>query len=165
MILPLHIREVQKQDEPHLATIIKGVFEEHKAPKEGTVYSDPTTEHLFDLFTNAGARLWVAEWEDQTVGCCGVYPTEGLPAKTAELVKFYLTATARGKGIGRLLMEKSIQSAKELGYKKLYLESMPEFSHAVNFYYRIGFKPLPDALGNSGHTSCSIWMLLSLDTP
>ncbi|MFM8806169.1 MAG: GNAT family N-acetyltransferase, partial [Sphingomonadales bacterium] len=78
---------------------------------------------------------------------------------------FYLTATARGKGIGRLLMEKSIQSAKELGYKKLYLESMPEFSHAVNFYYRIGFKPLPEALGNSGHTSCSIWMLLSLDTP
>lgn len=165
MHLTLSIREVKKSDEAHLASIIRRVFEEHKAPKEGTVYSDPTTDHLFDLFTHTGARLWVAEWEHQIVGCCGIYPTEGLPAKTAELVKFYLTPAARGQGIGRQLMERSIQSAKELGYKKLYLESMPEFSNAVSFYYRIGFKPLSKAMGNSGHTSCSIWMLLSLDIP
>jgi putative acetyltransferase len=89
-------------------------------------------------------------------------PTEGLPEKVAELVKFYLMPAARGKGIGKLLIEKSIHSAKELDYCKLYLESMPQFSNAVQFYERLGFKNLEAPLGNSGHVSCSIWMLLSI---
>ena len=98
----------------------------------------------------------------QVVGCCGVYPTEGLPQKTAELVKFYLNPLARGKGIGKVLMETCINSAKQMGYKQLYLESMPQFSNAVNFYKRLGFTMLDVPMGNSGHTSCSIWMLLPL---
>jgi putative acetyltransferase len=40
---------------------------------------------------------------------------------------------------------------------------MPQFSKAVDFYNRLGFKPLEKAMGKSGHTSCSIWMLLPLD--
>ncbi|MFM7510818.1 MAG: GNAT family N-acetyltransferase [Bacteroidota bacterium] len=158
----LSIRKVEKNDETHLAAIIRAVFEEHHAPRCGTVYSDPTTDQLFELFKVEKSILWVAEWNNQIVGCCGIYPTEGLPNSTAELVKFYLLPLARGKKIGKQLIEKSIQSAIELGYEKLYLESMPQFSKAVDFYKRIGFKKLDGALGNSGHTSCSIWMLLPL---
>lgn len=160
----LSIRKVEKRDEPYLAAIIRAVFEEHNAPKKGTVYSDPTIDYLYDLFENAESILWVAEWDYQLVGCCGVYPTEGLPAKIAELVKLYICPNARGFGIGRQLIKKSIESAKEMGYEKLYLESMPHFSKAVDFYNRLGFKSLEKAMGNSGHTSCSIWMLLSLDS-
>ena len=156
----LSIREVEKNDEPILASIIRATFEEFDAPRTGTVYSDPTTDHLFDLFNRIGAVLWVAIENNQVVGCCGVYPTEGLPQMTAELVKFYLNPLARGKGIGKVLMETCINSAKEMGYKQLYLESMPQFSKAVNFYKRLGFTILNAPMGNSGHTSCSIWMLL-----
>jgi putative acetyltransferase len=156
----LFIRKVEKNDEPILASIIRATFEEFDAPRTGTVYSDPTTDHLFDLFNRIGAVLWVAIENNQVVGCCGVYPTEGLPQMTAELVKFYLNPLARGKGIGKVLMETCINSAKEMGYKQLYLESMPQFSKAVNFYKRLGFTILNAPMGNSGHTSCSIWMLL-----
>lgn len=156
------IRKIEKRDQTCLAAIIRAVFEEHQAPREGTVYSDPTTDHLYDLFNKNGAQLWVGEWEGQIAGCCGIYPTEGLPNNTAELVKFYLAPFARGKGMGKCLIEKSIESAKTLGYQKLYLESMPQFSHAIAFYHRLGFKTLEKPMGNSGHTSCSIWMLLSL---
>lgn len=163
MSFSLTIRKVEKNDEQTLAAIIRAVFEEHNAPKEGTVYSDPTTDHLFTLFDRLGATLWVAKWEEQIAGCCGVYPTEGLPNDTAELVKFYLSPATRGKRIGKQLIEKSIQSAREMGYKKLYLESMPVFSNAVEFYQRLGFKTLDRPMGNSGHSSCTIWMLLPLD--
>ena len=158
----LTIRKVLKRDEPILASIIKAAFEEHDAPKEGTVYSDPTTEHLFELFKNPKSILWVAEWNGQVVGCCGLYPTVGLPSNTVELVKFYLNPMARGKGIGKTLLETNIQSAKELNYQEIYLESLPQFSQAVDFYSRIGFKKLENPMGNSGHNTCSIWMLLSL---
>lgn len=159
----LTIRRVQKSDEPLLAAIIRETFDEHQAPKKGTVYSDPTTDHLFDLFAHPDAVLWVAEWDTKVVGCCGVYPTTGLPAGTAELVKFYISSPARGRQIGKQLMNTCITSAKELGYKSLYLESMPQFSTAVDFYTRLGFTMLSHSLGNSGHPSCSIWMWLSLE--
>ena len=156
------IRKVQKEDEPSLAALIRTVFEEHNAPTEGTVYSDPTTDHLFDLFQAERSVLWVAEVDHELVGCCGVYPTEGLPADTAELVKFYILAKARGIGIGKHLMEKAIASAMEFGYRNIYLESMPEFAKAVSMYQKLGFHSLDSAMGNSGHTSCTIWMRKSL---
>lgn len=145
-----------------LAQVIRGVFDEHKAPKNGTVYSDPTTYELYELFQTKPSILWVATNDKHVLGCCGIYPTEGLPSDTVELVKFYLSATNRGKGIGKSLMEKSIASAIELGYKKVYLESLPHFSNAVNMYAKQGFKRLHNPLGNSGHTSCNIWMLKEL---
>ncbi|MCC7466203.1 MAG: GNAT family N-acetyltransferase [Saprospiraceae bacterium] len=153
------IRKVQKADEPHLAALIRTVFEEHNAPKVGTVYSDPTTDHLFDLFQTDRSVLWVAEENGEVLGCCGVYPTEGLPEDTAELVKFYILPKGRGLGIGKQLMEQSIASAREFGYQNIYLESMPEFAKAVSMYRKLGFEMLDSAMGNSGHTSCNIWML------
>jgi putative acetyltransferase len=138
------------------------VFEEHDAPQTGTVYSDPTTNKLYDLFRSEGSTLWVAEVDGVPVGCCGIYPTEGLDKHCAELVKYYLAEKVRGLGIGRQLMEKCILSARELNYKQLYLESMPHFSKAVRIYKKLGFRELPQAQGNSGHTTCSIWMLLEL---
>ncbi|GEJ45965.1 MULTISPECIES: GNAT family N-acetyltransferase [unclassified Chryseobacterium] len=155
------IRKIEKLDNEALLKIIRAVFEEHDAPKEGTVYSDPTTADLYALFSKESAVLWVAEVDGVVVGCCGIYPTDGLPAGCAELVKFYLDPTARGLGIGKALMKKSIESAKSLRYDKIYLESFPEFSKAVKMYRNLGFRLLENPLGNSGHHACSIWMLRS----
>ena len=155
-------RKVRKDDNAPLAEMIRQVFREHQAPQAGTVYSDPTTDDLYGLFHNSRSVLWVAEIDGVPEGCCGIYPTEGLESRCAELVKYYLAAKARGKGIGRELMEKCIGSAREMGYAQLYLESMPHFAKAVGIYEKLGFKHLPAPLGNSGHTTCNIWMLLEL---
>lgn len=158
----MQIRKINKVDNLLLAKMIRQVFDEHQAPQKGTVYSDPTTDNLFELFQAEKSLLWVAEIDSEIVGCCGIFPTIGLPEKCAELVKFYLSAKARGKGIGKSLMEKSIESARELGYTELYLESLPEFSNAVSIYEKQGFLKLDQPLGESGHTTCNIWMLKKL---
>lgn len=155
-------REIRPDDNSALAKMIRAVFDEHGAPHPGTVYSDPTTDDLYTLFKAPKSVLWVAEEKGELLGCCGVYPTEGLPTGYAELVKFYLTAAARGKGIGKTLMEKSIESAKDLGYTDLYLESLPQFAKAVNLYEKQGFKSIKHPLGQSGHTTCNIWMIRRL---
>ncbi|MFT3902158.1 MAG: GNAT family N-acetyltransferase [Niabella sp.] len=158
----MNIRAIKQSDNETLAKLIRGVFEEHNAPQKGTVYSDPTTDNLYGLFRAERSVLWVAEADGEIVGCCGIYPTEGLPEGCAELVKFYLSAKARGKGVGKALMEKSIQSAKELGFTEIYLESMPAFSNAVSIYEKQGFDRLSSPMGNSGHTTCNIWMMKKL---
>ena len=157
------LREVKKDDNLLLARMIRQVFEEHDAPQQGTVYSDPTTDDLYSLFRKPGSVLWVAEIEGIPAGCCGIYPTDGLENKCVELVKYCLAQPARGQGTGRALMEKCIASARELGYRKLYLESLPHFSKAVHIYEKLGFHKLGRPLGSSGHTTCNIWMLLDLE--
>jgi putative acetyltransferase len=158
----LIFRSVEEKDNEALAGMIRKAFEEHDAPQKGTVYSDPTTENLYGLFQAPGSFLWVAEVNDSAIGCCGVYPTKGLPAFCAELVKFYLSRDARGKGIGRELMARCIQSAKEFEYTQLYLESLPQFSRAITLYEKQGFARLDHPLGKSEHTACNIWMIKDL---
>jgi len=158
----MEIRQIKRTDNKAVATLIKSVFEEYNAPKEGTVYSDAATNSLYECFRIEKAELWVAEDEGKILGCCGVYPTEGLPEGCAELVKFYISKEARGKGLGKKLMEASLASALQFGYRELYLESLPEFSNAVSWYKKLGFKSLDERLGNSGHSSCNIWMLKKL---
>ncbi|WP_163322012.1 GNAT family N-acetyltransferase [Draconibacterium mangrovi] len=158
----MKIRKVQKSDNKHLADLIRAAFIEYDAPRQGTVFSDPTTDNLYELFQNEKSVLWVAEKDGDVLGCCGIYPTVGLPKGCAELVKFYLLAKARGKGLGTVLMEQSIESAKELGYSEIYIETLPEFDNAVGMYERAGFEQLDKPLGDSGHTGCDIWMIKKL---
>lgn len=156
------IRPIEHKDNPFIAELIKAVFREFKIAKPGTVYTDPTTNDLFNLFKIQGSVYWVAEEDGELLDGCGIYPTTGLPENCAELVKFYLLPMARGKGIGRLLMGRSFISAVPSGYEQLYLESFPELGTAVNMYEKAGFKHLEKPLGNSGHHACTIWMLKNL---
>ncbi len=156
------IRVIKPEDNLALARMIREVFGEFDAPRTGTVYSDPTTDALFELFRAENSVLWVAETDGIPVGCCGIYPTQGLPEGYAELVKFYLDAKYRGKGLGKKLLEKCIISALEAGFTHLYIESLPVFSKAIGMYEAAGFRHLEKPLGNSGHNSCNVWMLKSL---
>jgi len=156
------LRKIEERDNMALAGLIRKVFREFKIDKPGTVYTDPTTDTLFEVFQQAQSAYWLAEEDGVLLGGCGIYPTEGLPEGCVELVKFYLSAESRGKGIGKMLMEKSIESAQRYGYNEVYLESFPELSTAIGMYKKAGFKSLSAPLGNSGHFACNVWMLLVL---
>lgn len=156
------IREIQPEDNEVLAKVIRSVLEEHQMNKPGTVYTDPTTDALNELFQASRSNYFVVEMAGSIVGGCGVYPTQGLPEDCAELVKLYLLSSARGLGLGRVLLDTCASWAKEMGYNKLYLESMPELSKAVGLYKRAGYKKISAPMGNSGHYACDLWMLKEL---
>lgn len=156
------IRLIEKHDNAEIASLIRKVFREFKIDRPGTVYFDPTTDDLYNLFKTPGSVYWIALDDNFIIGGCGIYPTPALPERCAELVKFYLAAEYRNRGIGRMLMYNSIDSARELGYKQIYLESMPELRKAISMYEKAGFRSIDHPMGNSGHFGCDIWMLLDL---
>lgn len=156
------IRPIKEQDDAEVGQLIKTVLTEFKANKPGTAYYDEITDNLSTLFTKSKAAYWVIEEENKIIGCGGIFPTKGLPVDTCELVKLYLAPAARGKGLGRDLMFKCFEKAKELGYQNIYLESMPELNQAVKLYEKLGFEHQCKALGNSGHFGCDIWMVKKL---
>ncbi len=162
-MLPPLIRTIQPTDDKALAKIIRDTLTEFMANKPGTVFYDETTDHLAEVFTATGSIYFVAELERKIIGGGGIYPTANLPEGTCELVKLYLSPTARGKGLGKLLLQKCIAAAKEMGYKKIYLETMPELIIAIPMYEKLGFTYLPAAQGSSGHTGCDVWMIKELD--
>jgi putative acetyltransferase len=151
-------REIAPNDNEAIAKVIKTTFEEFGIDKPGTVYTDPTTTTLYQLFQMPKSIYWIAEENNVIIGGCGIFPTKELPVGYAELVKFYVSNASRGKGIGNALMQKSLTSAKAMGYTHLYLETFGILEKAVSLYIRNGFTPLPAPLGNSGHYACTIWM-------
>ena len=155
------IRKIKKEDNPKIAEVIRAVLTEHGVNRPGTVFTDPTTDSLFELFQADGSIYYIAEDKDRIIGGCGIYPTKGLPSGYAELVKLYLLGEYRGQGIGKKLMEKSIEFAKE-HYQSLYLETMPELANAIDLYSLLGFNEIDSRLGDSGHFSCHIWMVKKL---
>lgn len=157
------IRTILPDDNMALAKIIRDTLTEFKANKPGTVYFDETTDHLSDVFKISNSIYFVAELNSEIMGGGGIYPTANLPEGTCELVKLYLSAEARGKGIGKILMEKCITAAKELGYKKIYLETMPELTIAIPMYEKFGFTYLSASQGTSGHSGCDVWMIKDLE--
>ena len=158
----IQIRPIEQKDNIDIAKVIRGALEEFGANKPGTVYFDPTTDALFELFNTPGSYYYIATIDNKVVGGAGIFPTENLPKGTCELVKLYLHKNARGTGLGKQLLNTAMQWAKENGYTQVYLESMPELSKAVTIYENVGFQRINQPLGNSGHCGCDIWMVKNL---
>ena len=157
------IRTIQPSDNAAIAFIIRAALTEFGANKPGTVFFDDSTDHLFELFSSTrGSTYFIALQNDQVIGGAGIYPTEGLPSGTCELVKMYLSKEVRGIGLGKMMIDRCMEVAKQLGYQKMYLETMPELRKAVSVYEKFGFEYLKCPLGNSGHGGCDIWMLKTI---
>ncbi|MGI4834736.1 MAG: GNAT family N-acetyltransferase [Janthinobacterium lividum] len=159
----INIRSIAPGDNAALARAIRETLTEFGAAKPGTAYYDEATDHLYELFSQtARSAYFVAELEGEVLGGGGIFPTENLPANTVELVKLYLLPTARGRGVGKALIDHCLQAARANGYARVYLETTEELTQAIPLYEKLGFTYLPAALGKSGHFGCQIWMIKSV---
>ena len=157
------IRPIQVTDNAAMANIIRKSLEEFGITRPGTVYYDESTDHLFELFQSTPASAYfIAEQNGVIIGGAGIFPTDGLPTGTCELVKMYLLPNVRSMGLGRRMINICLEVAKAKGYHSIYLETMPELKKAVSVYEKFGFGFLDAPMGNSGHTGCDIWMLKKL---
>lgn len=160
----INIRGIEERDDAALARMIRATLEEFRANHPGTVYFDDSTDHLSRVFRTPGSVYYVAELNGEIVAGGGIFPTEGLPQDTCELVKMYSYPQVRGIGLGSRLIRMSIDYAQQAGYGNVYLETMPELKQALKTYSKFGFDYISHPLGNSGHSGCSLWMLLSLSS-
>lgn len=154
----ISIEKIQSGDNQAIAALIREVLTEFGANKPGTVFTDPTTDNLYLLFQTPKAHYFIAKDNGVIVGGCGIYPTNGLPEECVELVKLYVSKSHRSIGLGKQLMERSINAAISEGYRELYLETLPELHIAVGLYEHLGFEYLDHPYGDSGHFACDLWM-------
>lgn len=156
------IREIRKEDNPHIEQIIKGCFHEFDIPLTGTAYEDIETTQMYESYQKNNEVYFVVDDDGEVLGGGGIKHLKDFEKDFCELQKMYYSPKVRGKGIGRLMLQKCLKVAKELGYKKCYLESASQLKAAIHIYNSIGFKHLKGPLGNTGHYSCGVWMTIEL---
>jgi putative acetyltransferase len=153
------IREIQQKDNQAIAKIVRDVLMELGAPKVGTAYADPQLDFLFETYQNTKTKYFIVENNGITIGGAGIAPLENEVETICELQKMYFLPEARGLGIGSQLIQQCLEVAKDFGYEKCYLETMPYMESAQKLYKKVGFEYLCEPLGNTGHTSCPVWMI------
>ena len=157
------IREIQSDDNAQIESVIRACFHEFNIPLVGTAYADEETPNMFDSYQNKNEAYFVIEADGVVLGGGGVKALKDHDSNDiCEIQKMYFSPKVRGKGFGKLLFNKCMQKAKELGYKKCYLESAPQLKAAIHIYESFGFMHLNGALGNTGHFSCGVWMIKDL---
>jgi putative acetyltransferase len=100
---------------------------------------DSTDRDLDDLegnYLNRGGYFWVIEDSGQIVATVGIYRMD---ETTCELRKMYVLPSQRGQGLGKKLLEFSLQKARDAGYRKMILETATALVEAIALYKKYGF--------------------------
>lgn len=153
------VREIQKQDNEQIADVIRAVFISDDYPKTGTAFADKQLDFMYEAYAAPKATYFVVDQNGKILGGAGVSPLENSTENICELQKMYFLKEARGKGIGQEMILKCLERAKALGYEKCYLETLPQMLDAQKLYKKVGFEYLEKPLGNTGHTTCPVWMI------
>ena len=156
------IRPIQKKDNIQIAAVIRKVLIDLNVPKVGTAYADPQLDCMFETYSKFKSIYYVLEKQDLILGGAGISQLENETATICELQKMYFLPEARGLGLGHHMIQKCLQSARDFGYQKCYLETMPYMEAAQQLYKKVGFEYICAPMGNTGHGSCPVWMLKDL---
>ena len=156
------IREIEAKDNAQVEHVIRSCFPEFELPLEGTAYADAETPKMFENYQANNEVYFVIEENGEVVGGAGIKPLKDFETDVCELQKMYFLTKVRGKGYGKLLFDKCLKAAKDLGYKQCYLESASQLKAAIHIYESFEFKHLDNPLGNTGHYSCGVWMIKDL---
>ncbi len=156
------IREIKPKDNAQIAQVIRDVLNEFGAPKTGTAYEDRATDEMFETYQKEKSSYFVIEQDDKIIGGAGFAALDNFEGNVCELQKMYFLPIARGKGLGSRLINHCLSNAKAKGFEQCYLETMPYMDAARALYKKNGFISLEKPLGDTGHYSCSVWMLKEL---
>ena len=156
------IRKIEPKDNLKIASVIRNIFEELDAPKVGTAYADPHLNTLFEVYQAENEIYFIVEEDGIILGGCGIGNLMDAEFKICELQKMYLAKEARGKGIAQELMQNCLEFAKEVGYDKCYIETLPFMKDAQKLYVKSGFTYIDGPMGSTGHNACDVFMIKDL---
>ena len=156
------IREIKKSDDLVIAGIVRTVMNEFDANPETTILGDPSLNRMFDNYQAPGSVYFILEDNAVIAGGCGIKQLDNSNENICELQRMFLLPSSRGKHFGKMLIDLCIQKAKDYKYNSIYLETLSQMTKAISLYEKAGFKKINSPLGNTGHSGCNVYMVLTL---
>lgn len=136
-------REICVEDDAVLAGIIRKNLKAHGLDLPGTVYFDDNLDHLstFYLGDKEKRYYFIAMENEKIIGGIGLAEIDFFD-DCAELQKLYLVDEMKGRGLGTKLIELVENKARELGYRRLYLETHTNLAAAIHLYEKCGYREI-----------------------
>jgi len=135
----ISIRSATNADREDIQKLVFSVLAEYDLPPD----LNGTDRDLTDIEANYMARGGLFEvLEDDAgnvIGTIGLYP---LDDETIEHRKMYFKPEIRGRGLGKKILARTIENARNLGYMRVYLETAYVLEQAVHLYEKFGFRPV-----------------------
>jgi len=131
-------REATNADRTEVETLVFTVLAEYGLQPDPTTTDADLADIEGSYFAAGGCFDLLINDDDHIAGTVAVHRTEpGL----GELRKMYLAPCARGMGWGTRLLERGIDRARALGFRRLWLETAACLLEATRLYEKHGFTP------------------------
>src|SRR3954451_9798288 len=140
MIATLHVEQAKTAEQISLA---RTLFQEYGASLGFSLCFQNFDKELAGLpgdYAPPKGGLLIAYLEGEAAGCVALHEFE---AGISEMKRLYVRPAFRGKRVGLALANGIIAAAREIGYKRMRLDTVPsEMADAVKMYGRLGFKQI-----------------------
>ena len=122
-------------------------------PKDRQALDDPEGAILAK-----GGRSFMAEADEgEAIGCVALL---AMADGGFEVAKMTVAESARGTGLGRLLMQACVDAGRAAGAPRLYLETNSGLAPALGLYRAFGFRDVESQ--PTEYARCDVWMELPL---
>jgi len=155
------IRKVLKKDISQLHSIYK-----HAQTRSAcNLDAHPTAVSFFKMdnkevpkaLTQARSNYFVIEHKAEILGGAGYRPLSEVHPEICVIEGLHISLSACGAGLCKILMQTVLQHAKLDGFKQCYLEDYGFMQDKFEFYRKLGFRRLDDALIPPTSSSTNHW--------
>jgi len=130
------LRPANNKDCEEVASLLYAALKEYNL-KPDPAATDADIKDIEHSYFERGGTFYVLEEKDGSIaGAYGLYPID---SQTCELRKMYLHSAYRGKGLGKFLLDSALSEARQLGFKRIILETASVLKEAISLYKSYGF--------------------------
>lgn len=126
---------------------------------ELTTVDKQSLDHPESYYLAQGGFLFFAQQAGKIIGCIALKPVKN---SCYELSKMAVCNDMQGQGVGRLLLLKALDKARDLKIKKVCLETNSKLRRAITLYQHFGFTQMQHPKGQSNYARADVYMELPL---
>lgn len=116
----------------------------------GFQHFDKELKEIKTMYGKPGGGIILCKTNDEYVGCVGI---RRVNSNTAELKRMFIKQDWQKQGIGKILLEKAVELARELNYTTIRLDTLNYMTPAIKLYKGCGFYEIPAYYHNPNATA------------